>query len=113
MGYLFPYFFAGIGLHFSTNFLELPIWVIAGFLIIIVGVKFIGSYLAVKVAQMKFPTTVSFGVMSKGAVDLALLLSLLSAEILDSPLFSLLVLGTLATMIIASVELQRKLKKIT
>jgi len=50
--------------------------------------------------------------MSKGAVDLALLLTLLSAEILDSPLFSLLVLGILITMIISSVELQRKLKKI-
>ncbi len=111
-GIFIPIFFAGIGLHFSTSFLQLPIWVIAGFLVIIVGVKFLGSYLAVKVAQMKYPTTVSFGVMSKGAVDLALLLSLLSAEILDSPLFSLLVLGTLATMIIASVELQRKLKKI-
>ena len=111
-GIFIPIFFAGIGLHFSTSFVELPIWIIGGFLAIIIGVKFLGSYLAVRVAQMKFPTTVAYGVMSKGAVDLALLLSLLSAEILDSPLFSLLVLGTLATMIISSVELQRKLKKI-
>jgi CBS domain-containing protein len=50
--------------------------------------------------------------MSKGAVDLALMLSLLQAQIMDSRLFSLLVLGTLITMIISSVELQRKLKKI-
>ncbi len=111
-GIFIPIFFAGIGLHFSTSFLELPIWVIVGFLAIIIGVKFFGSFLAVSVAKMKFPKIVSYGVMSKGAVDLALLLSLLGAEILDTPLFSLLVLGTLVTMIISSVELQRKLKKI-
>ena len=111
-GIFIPIFFAGIGLHFSTSFLELPILVIVGFLAIIIGVKFFGSYLAVSVAKMKFPRIVSYGVMSKGAVDLALLLSLLSADILDTPLFSLLVLGTLVTMIISSVELQRKLKKI-
>jgi len=111
-GIFIPIFFAGIGLHFSTSFIELPILVIAGFLAIIIVVKFFGSYIAVRVAKMKFPTTGAYGVMSKGAVDLALLLSLLSADILDSPLFSLLVLGTLATMIISSVLLQRKLKKI-
>jgi Kef-type K+ transport system membrane component KefB len=111
-GIFIPIFFAGIGLHFSTSFLELPILVIVGFLAIIIGGKFFGSYLAVSVAKMKFPRIVSYGVMSKGAVDLALLLSLLSADILDTPLFSLLVLGTLVTMIISSVELQRKLKKI-
>ncbi len=111
-GIFIPIFFAGIGLHFSLNFLELPIWIIVGFLVIIIGVKFFGSFLAVIIAKMKFPKTVAYGVMSKGAVDLALLLTLLSAEILDSPLFSLLVLGILITMIISSVELQRKLKKI-
>jgi CBS domain-containing protein len=61
---------------------------------------------------MRPATTVAYGVMSKGAVDLALMLSLLQAQIMDSRLFSLLVLGTLITMIISSVELQRKLKKI-
>jgi len=111
-GIFIPIFFAGIGLHFSTSFIELPILVIAGFLAIIIGVKFFGSYVAVRIAKMKFPTTGAYGVMSKGAVDLALLLSLLSADILDSSLFSLLVLGTLATMIISSVQLQRKLKNI-
>jgi len=61
---------------------------------------------------MRPATTVAYGVMSKGAVDLALMLSLLQVEILDDDLFSLLVFGTLMTMIISSVELQRKLKKI-
>jgi Predicted transcriptional regulator containing CBS domains len=50
--------------------------------------------------------------MSKGAVDLALMLSLLGVGIIDKPMFSLLVFGTLITMVVSSVELQRKLRKI-
>lgn len=111
-GIFIPIFFAGIGLHFTLSFFELPIWVIGGFLIIIVGVKFVGSYLAAKVAHMRPARTVAYGVMSKGAVDLALMLSLLGAEILENDLFSLLVFGTLITMIVSSIELQRNLKKV-
>ena len=112
-GIFIPIFFAGIGLHFSLAFLELEWWIIVVFIGIMTGVKFLSSYLAVRIAKMMPATTVAYGVMSKGAVDLALMLSLLQADIMDNKLFSLLVLGTLITMIISSVELQRKLKKIT
>ncbi|CAD6523709.1 Cation/H+ exchanger [metagenome] len=111
-GIFIPIFFAGIGLHFSFSFLNLELWIIAGFLGIMIGVKFIGSYIAVRIAKMRPATTVAYGVMAKGAVDLALMLSLLQVAMLSNELFSLLVLGTLIIMIISSVELQRKLKKI-
>jgi Kef-type K+ transport system membrane component KefB len=111
-GIFIPIFFAGIGLHFSLAFLELEWWIIAVFIVIMTGVKFLSSYIAVRIAKMRPATTVAYGVMAKGAVDLALMLSLLQANIMDNKLFSLLVLGTLITMIISSVELQRKLKKI-
>lgn len=111
-GIFIPIFFAGIGLHFSPNFADFPIWIITGYLALIVGVKYAASYLAVKIAKMKPAKTVAYGVMSKGAVDLALMLSLLEVGLLDEGLFSLLVFGTLITMIISSVELQRKLSKI-
>ncbi len=112
-GIFIPIFFAGIGLHFSMAFLELDWWIIAVFIVIMTGVKFLSSYIAVRIAKMRPASTVAYGVMSKGAVDLALMLSLLQADIMDNKLFSLLVLGTLITMVISSVELQRKLKKIT
>lgn len=112
-GIFIPIFFAGIGLHFSLAFLELEWWIIAVFILIMTAVKFLSSYIAVRIAKMRPATTVAYGVMAKGAVDLALMLSLLQAGIMDNKLFSLLVLGTLITMIISSVELQRKLKKIT
>lgn len=114
MGYgiFIPIFFAGIGLHFALSFFELPWWIIGGFLVIIVGGKFGSSYLAAKIAHMRPARAVAYGVMSKGAVDLALMLSLLESELLDNNLFSLLVFGTLITMVISSVELQRNLKKV-
>ena len=111
-GIFIPIFFAGIGLHFSPSFIDLPVEIIIGFLVIIVGGKFFGSYLAVKIAKMRPLTTVAYGVMSKGAVDLALMLALLETGLLEDKLFSLLVFGTLITMTVSSVELQRKLKKI-
>jgi len=111
-GIFIPIFFAGIGLHFSFSFLNLELWIIAGFLGIMIGIKFLGSYIAVRIAKMRPATTVAYGVMAKGAVDLALMLSLLQVAILSNELFSLLVLGTLIVMTISSVELQRKLKKI-
>lgn len=110
-GIFIPIFFAGIGIHFSISFVELPILIIGGFLTIIVAGKFLGSYIAVKIACMKPAGTVAYGLMAKGAVDLALLLTLLEASIIDENLFSLLVLGTLIMMIISSVELQRNLRK--
>jgi predicted transcriptional regulator len=111
-GIFIPIFFAGIGLHFTFSFLELPWWIIVGMLAIVIGVKFVGSYAAVRIAKMRPATTVAFGVMSKGAVDLALMLSLLGVGIIEKPMFSLLVFATLITMVISSVELQRKLRKI-
>lgn len=110
-GIFIPIFFAGIGLHFNPDLSSFSIWIIVGFLGLIVLTKYLGSYLAVRIAKMHPAKTVAFGVMSKGAVDLALMLSLLEANILDERLYSLLIFGTLITMVISSVELQRRLVK--
>lgn len=110
-GLFIPIFFAGIGIHFIPEFLELPVLTIAGFIVIIVGVKFLGSYVAVRYAKLRPSKTVAYGVMSKGAVDLALLLTLLEYNIIKSPLFSLLVFGTLVMMIVSAVNLQSSIRK--
>lgn len=108
-GIFIPIFFAGIGLHFIPTFFQLPILVIGGFLAIIIGGKFVGSYIAARLAHLTPYSTVATGVMAKGAVDLALMLSLLSVGLLDDSLFSLLVLGTLVMMVISGNTLQRGL----
>ncbi|MFQ5969740.1 MAG: cation:proton antiporter [Nitrososphaerales archaeon] len=108
-GIFIPIFFAGIGLHFLPTFFQLPILIIGGFLAIIIGVKFAGSYLAARVARLTPTTTVASGVMAKGAIDLALMLSLLTVGLVDESLFSLLVFGTLIMMVLSSAILQRGL----
>lgn len=110
-GIFIPIFFAGIGLHFVPAFLDMSLWIIVGFLAIIVGVKFFGSYIAARFAHMRPTKAVAYGVMSKGAVDLALMLSLLESDLLTEDLFSLLVFGTLIMMVISSVMLQKSLKR--
>lgn len=110
-GIFVPIFFAGIGLYFVPAFLDISIWIITGFLGIIVGVKFFGSYIAARFAHMRPTKAVAYGVMSKGAVDLALMLSLLEFGLLEENLFSLLVFGTLIMMVMSSVLLQKSLKK--
>ena len=111
-GIFIPIFFAGIGLHFVPSFWEIPIWVIGSFLGVIVGMKFFGSYIAARLAHMIPANAVSYGLMSKGAVDLALMLSLLASGLLEESLFSLLVLGTLIMMVMSSILLQRSIKKL-
>ena len=108
-GIFIPIFFAGIGLHFIPSFFQLPIIMIIGFLIIIIGVKYLGSFIAAKVARLSPASTVAKGVMAKGAVDLGLLISLLSMGLLENELFSLLVFGTLVMMILSASSLQRAL----
>ena len=108
-GIFIPIFFAGIGLHFILSFFQLPIIMIIGFLIIIIGVKYLGSFIAAKVARLSPASTVAKGVMAKGAVDLGLLISLLSMGLLENELFSLLVFGTLVMMILSASSLQRAL----
>ncbi|MFQ5920918.1 MAG: cation:proton antiporter, partial [Nitrososphaerales archaeon] len=108
-GIFIPIFFAGIGLHFMPTFFQLPVIMIVGFLAIIIGAKFAGSYIAAKVGRLTPASTVATGVMAKGAVDLALMLSLLGVGLLDSNLFSLLVFGTLIMMVVSGNFLQRGL----
>lgn len=110
-GIFIPIFFAGIGLQFTTSFFELPIITIVGFLAIIIGVKFGGSYIAARIGKLTPHKVVASGVMSKGAVDLALMLTLLGAGLLDKTIFSLLVFGSLVMMVISGTGLQKGLGK--
>lgn len=108
-GIFIPIFFAGIGIKFSPMFLQMPIVTIVGFLAIIIGVKFFGSYLAARIAHLFPPKVVASGVMSKGSVDLALMLSLLGVGLLDQAMFSLLVFGSLVMMVISGAGLTKGL----
>jgi Kef-type K+ transport system membrane component KefB len=106
-GVFIPIFFAGIGIYFSFGFLGLPFYLIAAVLAVITAGKFGGAVLAALVAKLKPVVTVGSGVMAKGAVDLAILLSLLSVGIIQPDLFSLVVFGIVVMILATSIALKR------
>ncbi len=106
-GVFIPIFFAGIGIYFSFGFLGLPYYLIAAVLAVITVGKFGGAVLAALVAKLKPVVTVGAGVMAKGAVDLAILLSLLSVGIIQPDLFSLVVFGIVVMILATSIALKR------
>jgi Kef-type K+ transport system membrane component KefB len=108
-GVFIPIFFAGIGIYFSFGFLDLPYYLIAAVLAVVTIGKFGGAILAAMVAKLKPILTVGTGVMAKGAVDLAILLSLLSAGIIMPDLFSLVVFGIVIMILATSISLKRRL----
>jgi len=108
-GVFIPIFFAGIGIYFSFGFLGLPLYLIAAVLAIVTVGKFGGAILAALVAKLRPVLTVGTGVMAKGAVDLALLLSLLSAGIIQPDLFSLVVFGIVIMILATSITLKKRL----
>ena len=106
-GVFIPIFFAGIGIYFSFGFLGLPHYLIAAVLAVITVGKFGGAVLAALVAKLKPVVTVGAGVMAKGAVDLAILLSLLSVGIIQPDLFSLVVFGIVVMILATSIALKK------
>lgn len=106
-GVFIPIFFAGIGIYFSFGFLGLPHYLIAAVLAVITVGKFGGAVLAALVAKLKPVVTVGTGVMAKGAVDLAILLSLLSVGIIQPDLFSLVVFGIVVMILATSIALKK------
>lgn len=108
-GVFIPIFFAGIGLYFSFGFLSLPYYLIAAVLAVITLGKFGGAILAAIVAKLRPILTVGSGVMAKGAVDLAIMLSLLSAGIILPELFSLVVFGIVIMILATSITLKRQM----
>ena len=88
-GVFIPIFFASIGIHFSYGSLSVPYYLVPVVLAIITFGKFGGAILAAAVAKLKPVLTIGTSVMAEGAVDLAKMLSTLSAGMVQPDLFSL------------------------
>lgn len=108
-GVFIPIFFAGIGIYFSFAFLNLPYYLIAAVLGVVTLGKFGGAIAAASIARLKPLLAVGAGVMAKGPVDLALILSLLSLGLVQSDLFSLVVFGIIVMILATSFTLKRGL----
>ncbi|MBI2127167.1 MAG: cation:proton antiporter, partial [Thaumarchaeota archaeon] len=100
-GVFVPIFFAGVGLFFQPSFLNLSPTLIAGILGIMILGRFGGAYLSTKVLRLSSPLALSSGLLSKGAVDLALMLTLFDLGLATEELFAVYTLGIIIIVILS------------
>ncbi len=110
-GIFVPIFFAGIGLHINFDFLGLAPSLIIIFILVVVVGKFAGAFLGALIGRIKYPLQISSGVMSKGAVDLALMLTLLNLDLIDQNIFSLGTFSILLLLVLSPISMRMLLKK--
>jgi Kef-type K+ transport system membrane component KefB len=99
-GFFVPIFFAGIGLYFDFSFVNMPIGMIAGVIFLCTAGKFFGGLVGGVLAKVHGAIPIGFGMMSKGAVDVALMLALLSAGMIDEQLFSLYTFSVILVILV-------------
>ena len=76
-----------------------------------VGAKLVGSMLAPRLAGLDSPWSIGWGLMAKGAVEVALLLVLLELNAITEELFSLLTIIMMAYILIVPKLMERSLRK--
>ena len=91
-GLFVPLFFASAGLSFSFSFATLPLWTMAGLALIPLFGNFAGAFIGAYVSRLTVPYAVATGLMGKGVAEIALLLVMWDAGIIDEVVFSFLVL---------------------
>ena len=91
-GLFVPLFFAAAGLHFSVQFLDLPVWTILALVAVPFFGKFLGAFLGAYLARIEAPFAIATGLMAKGVAEIALLLVLLETGLISKEIFSLLIL---------------------
>ena len=91
-GLFVPLFFASAGLHFSFTFVTLPLWTMAALAIIPLLGNFVGALVGAYAARLTVPYAVASGLMGKGVAEIALLLVMREAAIINEAVFSFLVL---------------------
>ena len=111
LGFFVPLFFASAGLHLNASFLHLPPTTIGVVIGLAVGAKLAGSMLAPRLAGLDWPGSIGWGLMAKGAVEVALLLVLLELNAITEELFSLLTIVMLAFILIVPKLMERSLRK--
>ncbi|MEN3035207.1 MAG: cation:proton antiporter [Candidatus Methanosuratincola sp.] len=98
-GFFVPIFFVGIGLYFETSFLSLPFWLVLGIILLNTGGKFVSVLVAAKLTRIPAALPISLGLMSKGAVDIALMLTLYMLGIVQGEIMSVYTLSVLIAIV--------------
>jgi len=91
-GLFVPLFFASAGLYFDLSFTGLPTKTILALVLVPLAGKFAGAFVGTYVTRIDAPFALATGLMSKGVAEIAFLLVLFEAGVIEEDLFSLLVL---------------------
>ena len=91
-GLFVPLFFASAGLHFDLSFTDLPAETILALVLVPLAGKFAGAFVGTYVTRIETPFALAAGLMSKGVAEIAFLLVLFEAGVIEDDVFSLLVL---------------------
>ena len=91
-GLFVPLFFASAGLHFSFSFVSLPVWTMVALAAIPLLGNFVGAFIGAYLSRLTVPYAVASGLMAKGVAEIALLLVMWNAGIINEVIFSFLVL---------------------
>ncbi len=110
-GIFVPIFFAGIGLHIDFKFLQLSPSLILLFILVVIIGKFAGALIGSFIGRMKYPLWISSGVMAKGSIDLALMLTLLNLNLIEQNIFSLGTFSILMLLVLSPISMRLILKK--
>ena len=110
-GLFVPLFFASAGLNLSLDFLELNPGFIAALIFVPLAAKFAGAFISAYVVRLEAPFAVASGLMAKGVAEIALLLVMLHAQIIDVSLFSLLVVIMFGYILLTPMGMQLRSTK--
>lgn len=91
-GLFVPLFFASAGLHFDLSFTDLPAATVAAVVLVPLVGKFCGAFLGTYLTRIDTPMALATGLMAKGVAEIAFLLVLVDAGVIEQNVFSLLVL---------------------
>ncbi len=90
-GLFVPLFFASAGLNLNLDFINLPPETIIALIFVPLLGKFAGAIISAYVTRLEAPLAIASGLMAKGVAEIALLLVMLHANVINEALFSLLV----------------------
>ena len=90
-GLFVPLFFASAGLNLNLDFINLPPETIIALIFVPLLGKFAGAIISAYVTRLEAPLAIASGLMAKGVAEIALLLVMLHAKVINEALFSLLV----------------------
>ena len=111
-GLFVPLFFASAGLHFSLEFLNLPVETILALTLVPLAGKFAASFIGAYITRLDAPLAIAAGLMAKGVAEIALLLLLFHTGAIDEGIFSLLVLVMFGYILLTPIGISFSLRRL-